>query len=106
MDVQFHAADSTIWEPIKRYDLVISSYALPGGQGSKRVLDTALKSLAPGGTLIVVEWDKSMNEVWHFAEGDLMSAGEIAANLPVLEIEKEEFRQVENPFGSELNGEH
>ncbi len=64
-----------------------------------------MKSLAPDGTLIVVEWDKSMTAEWHVEEDDLMSVEEIVANLPGLETEKAEVRQVINPFGSEPQGE-
>ena len=65
-----------------------------------------MKSLAPGGTLIVVEWDKSMAEVWHFEEDALMSPEEIVALLPGLEIEKAEVRQVIDPFEQGSPGEH
>jgi trans-aconitate methyltransferase len=102
---KFIAADITAWEPPQWCDLVISTYALPGGEESKRVLETAMKSLAPDGTLIVVEWDKSMTAEWHVEEDDLMSVEEIVANLPGLESEKAEVRQVINPFGSEPQGE-
>ena len=56
------------------------------------MLETAVKALALGGSLIILEWDKSMAEVWHFDEGDLMSPEEIAALLPGLEVEKTEVR--------------
>ena len=56
------------------------------------MLETAVKALALSGSLIILEWDKSMAEVWHFDEGDLMSPEEIAALLPGLEVEKTEVR--------------
>ena len=98
LKARFVVADSTNWEPPHKYDLVITTFALPGGDASGQVLATAAKSLATRGTLIVIEWDKSMAEVWGFSEDDLMSVNEIIAALPGLEIEKAEIGQVESPF--------
>lgn len=94
---RFVVADTTRWESSQHYDLVISTYALPGGEASKRVLETAVRALAPGGTLIIIEWDKSMAQPWQFAEDDLMSPTEITALLSELTIEKAEVRRVDNP---------
>jgi trans-aconitate methyltransferase len=58
--VTFLVGDITEWEPSGTFDLVLSTYALPGGESSRRALATALAALAPGGTLTVVEWDLSM----------------------------------------------
>jgi 2-polyprenyl-3-methyl-5-hydroxy-6-metoxy-1,4-benzoquinol methylase len=101
LDATFHVGDITTWEPCSQFDLVISTYALPGGEDSKRTLDTARRALAPGGTLLVAEWDRSMAEVWGFAEDDLLSAEEIAELLPGLEIDKAEVRQLQNVFPSD-----
>lgn len=104
VEAKFIVADITTWEPPERYELVVSTYALPGGKDSERVLETAVRALAPGGTLIVLEWDKSMAKVWHFDEGDLMSPQEMAALLPGLVIEKAEVRQVKHAFGDGDDG--
>lgn len=104
LKADFIAADTTTWQPPQQYDLVITTYALPGGQKSKQVLDTALKALAQGGTLIVIEWDDSMAAAWGFGEDDLISVEEIVANLPGLAIEKAEVREVDNPFQGEDAG--
>ena len=101
LDATFHVGDITTWEHPTQFDLVISTYALPGGEDSKRTLDTAMKALAPGGTLLVAEWDKSMAKVWGLAEGDLPSPEEIAELLPGLEIEKAEVRHLEEIFASD-----
>jgi 2-polyprenyl-3-methyl-5-hydroxy-6-metoxy-1,4-benzoquinol methylase len=101
LDATFYVGDITTWEPPAQYDLVISTYALPGGEDSKRTLQTALKALAPGGTLLVAEWDKSMSAVWGFAEEELMSPEQIAALLPGLEIEQAEVRRLENVFAAD-----
>ena len=100
LDARFLVGDISQWQPADTFDLVISTYALPGGDLSRLVLETAAAALAPGGTLIVAEWDQSMSEVWGFEEGILMTAEQIAALLPGLEIEKVDLRHVETPFPS------
>ena len=101
LDATFYVGDITTWEPPATFDLVISTYALPGGEGSRRALQTAMKGLAPGGTLLVVEWDGSMSAVWEFDEDELMTAQQIADLLPGLQIEKAEVRHLENAFKSD-----
>lgn len=100
LDAAFIVADITEWMPLREFDLVISTYALPGGDMGRRTLQTAVASLAKGGTLIVAEWDRSMSEVWGFAEGELLTPDQIVALLPGLEIEKAEVRHLENAFPS------
>ena len=98
LDATFYVGDTTTWEPPAKFDLVISTYALPGGEDSQRTLHTAVKALAPGGTLLVAEWDKSMSEVWNFAEDELLSPEQIVVLLPGLEIEKAEVRRLQDIF--------
>jgi SAM-dependent methyltransferase len=100
LDATFVVGDITGWEPPAEFDLVISTYALPGGDDNRRALQTAFGALAQGGTLIVAEWDRSMSQVWGFGEDELMTPERIVALLPGLEIEKAEVRHVENAFPS------
>jgi len=57
-------------------------------------------ALAPGGTLIVAEWDRSMSDVWGFGEDDLMTPEQIVDLLPGQEIEKARVRHIEDPFAA------
>jgi 2-polyprenyl-3-methyl-5-hydroxy-6-metoxy-1,4-benzoquinol methylase len=97
-DVAFLVADAAAWRSHARFDLVVSTYALPGGEDSRRVLKTASRVLAPGGTLIIAEWDESMGEVWAFMKEELLSPGKIALMLADLEVEKSEVRRFDNFF--------
>ena len=101
LDARFYVGDITTWEPPARFDLVISTYALPGGDDSRRALQTAFKALAPGGTLLVAEWDRSMASVWGFAEDDLPSPDQLVELLPGLAIEKAEVRRLEDAFSAD-----
>jgi len=98
LNLNFVVADITRWKPPREFDLVISTYALPGGEMSRRALETAATALASGGTLIVIEWDRSMSEIWGFDDDALLAPGQIVALLPGLEIEKAEVRHIEEPF--------
>jgi ubiquinone/menaquinone biosynthesis C-methylase UbiE len=100
LDVTFLVGDITCWVPPNKFHLVIITYALPGGEMSRRALATTVKALAPGGTLIVAEWDRSMSAVWGFGQDDLMTPDQIVDLLPGLEIEKAEVKRVEDPLAS------
>ena len=100
LDATFVVGDITAWKSPAEFDLVISTYALPGGEDNRRVLQTSLDALAQSGTLIVAEWDRSMAQVWFFEEEDLMTPEAIVALLPGLEIEKAEVKHIENAFPS------
>lgn len=94
LPARFIAADTTAWEPDRLYDLVYSTYALPGGAGSHKVIRTAIRALRPGGTLIAVEWDHSMTEKWELDPDDLPSPSDLASMVPGLTIEACESRTV------------
>lgn len=97
----FHVGNITEWEPADKFDLIISTYALPEGDQKKHTLNTMQTWLKGGGTAIVVEWDAAMNKVWGWGD-TLLAAAEIAALLPELIIDKAEVRYLENVFGSTL----
>ena len=98
LEATFYVGDITNWTPTATFNLVINTYALPGGAASQQTLQTAQKALAPGGLLLVAEWDKSMAEGWGFSEGDLLSPPEIAELLPELTIERAHVLRIENAF--------
>jgi 2-polyprenyl-3-methyl-5-hydroxy-6-metoxy-1,4-benzoquinol methylase len=94
LDVEFVVADIAHWSPSRRFDLVVCTYALVGGDTTRSVLRTASSALAMDGTLIVTEWDRSMREVSCFADNELTTPDEIAAELGDLVIEKAEVRRI------------
>ncbi len=99
IDARFMVGDVTTWEPPEQYDLVISTYALPAGDDARTAIRTARSALAEGGTLLVVEWDVSMREVWEFfEEGDFLPLQEMTEILSDLTIEKAEVRRISEMF--------
>lgn len=86
---RFIQADMVTWRPEGLYDLVISSYSLPPrGLVRDSLLSIARRSLEPGGTLIVGEWDAEAavgGDPDHFATlAELTSA---LADLEVVQAE-------------------
>lgn len=96
--VHFVVADVCTWQPRCCFDLVISTFALPAGTGGRRTLAMAAAATAPGGSLLVVEWDVSMAETWGWSEVDLYSPPCIAAQMPDLEIETAQVRDLVNLY--------
>ncbi len=87
---RFIHTDMLTWRPESLYDLVLSSYSLPPrGHARDALLSIACRALAPGGTLIVGEWDSEGaigGEPDHFA-----TLAELTAALADLEIVRAEF---------------
>lgn len=56
--VDFRVADMSEWATAAEYDLTLISYALPSrGPVRDKALSAARNSLAPGGRLMIAEWD-------------------------------------------------
>jgi 2-polyprenyl-3-methyl-5-hydroxy-6-metoxy-1,4-benzoquinol methylase len=87
LNVRFEEGDITKWQTDTQYDLVISTYALPGGAANEPTLATAIKALKPGGTLLLAEWDVSMAEIWKMDPAELITVDQLIGWLPALEIE-------------------
>jgi 2-polyprenyl-3-methyl-5-hydroxy-6-metoxy-1,4-benzoquinol methylase len=101
LDARFLVADTTAWRPDEQFELVLSTFALPGGDGNARVMSTAAAALKPGGTLLVAEWDASMAEVWHFDADELLTPEQIVAILPELDIVQAEVRHIPDMFDAD-----
>ncbi len=98
LGARFLCADFSDWQPEASYDLVISTYALPGAAAGQNILRKAAQALRPGGTLLVAEWDRSMSAVWGIDAAELTTAAELAAALPELIIEQAERRRILDMF--------
>jgi len=87
--VRFLQRDMLTWRPEGLYDLVIISYSLPPrGPARNVLLSIASRSLAPGGTLIVGEWDGEVavgGDPDHFAT--LAELTDALADLEVVRAE-------------------
>jgi len=96
----FEAADVTRWTPASRFDLVISTFALPArGMGRSRVLEMAAAAVAPGGTIIVSEFDVSLAREGWMAEKYLVSTAEIERYLSGFRINRSSVRLSRHTHG-------
>lgn len=100
LNAKFVIGDITSCKPPDKFDHVISTYALPGGEGTRRALQTAIAALYRGGTLIVAEWDRSIAEVWGFSADDLPTPEQIVSLMPGLIIEKAVVKRIQDMFPS------
>ena len=98
LDARFLCADFSDWQPEASYDLVISTYALPGGAAGQDTLRKAALALRPGGTLLVAEWDRSMSTVWGVDQEEFTTVAALAAALPDLIIEQAAVRCIPDMF--------
>lgn len=96
----FEVADVTRWTPASRFDLVISMFALPArGMGRSRVLETAAAAVAPGGTILVSEFDVSLAREGWMAEKYLVSTEEIERYLSGFRINRSSVRLSRHMYG-------
>ncbi|AOW92637.1 hypothetical protein BFN03_07880 [Rhodococcus sp. WMMA185] len=92
LDLELALGDTASWRPSTRYDLVLSSYALPIDPAAQAAtFATFAAALAPGGTLVLSEWD---GERLHWSgPGDLLTETELregidAAGLHVERVDR------------------
>ncbi len=100
VEVSFVVGDLVDWEPDSTYDLVVSTYALPPeGPGRTHALRMAADAVAPGGTLLISEFDVSLaGEGWMAAQ-DLTSVEEVIGHLDGFEVERAEVETTRHAHG-------
>lgn len=86
LDAAFKVGKLPGWTCPRRFDLVVSTFALPEGTAGDATLRQAAAFVKPGGELVVAEWDISMQETWGWSGLDLFSIERIVRHLPGLEI--------------------
>ena len=96
----FRIADITTWRPVSRFDLVISMFALPArGMGRSRVLETAAAAVAPGGTLLISEFDISLAREGWMEQKYLVSTEEIERYLSGFRITRSSVQLSRHMYG-------
>jgi 2-polyprenyl-3-methyl-5-hydroxy-6-metoxy-1,4-benzoquinol methylase len=93
-DAAFEVGELPGWTTHCRFDLVVSTFALPEGAAGEATLRQAAALVKPGGELVVAEWDISMQETWGWSGLDLFSVERIVRHLPGLEIRTAEVRDL------------
>jgi SAM-dependent methyltransferase len=96
----FDVVDITEWRPASRFDLVFSAFALPArGMGRSRMLETAATAVAPGGTILISEFDISLRKEGWMAEKYLVSGEEIERHLIGFRVNRSVVRMRRHKHG-------
>jgi SAM-dependent methyltransferase len=100
--IVFEVADIGAWRPVSRYDLVSCAFSLPArGMGRSRMLDMAAAAVAPGGTILLTEFDISLRREGWMAEKYLVSIDELERHLSGFRIERSSVRLARHRHGFE-----
>ncbi len=100
--IVWELADITAWLPASRYDLVVSTFALPPrGMGRGRMLDMAAAAVAPGGSILVSEFDVALAREGRMAEKYLVSTEEVERHLDGFRVNRSRTRLARHRHGYE-----
>jgi 2-polyprenyl-3-methyl-5-hydroxy-6-metoxy-1,4-benzoquinol methylase len=104
MNATFEKADLTTWRTSERFDLVVSTYALPQrGPGRVHTLTTVRDAVAPGGVALIAEFEVSLAESGWMAAENLVTLEEITEMLPGFHLERAEVEVAAHSHGDEVN---
>lgn len=100
--IAFEIADISEWRPVSRYDLVFCTFALPArGMGRSRMLEMAGAAVAPGGTILLTEFDISLRREGWMAEKYLVSTEELERHLSGFRVDRSTVRLARHRHGYE-----
>ncbi|WP_282778674.1 MULTISPECIES: class I SAM-dependent methyltransferase [unclassified Nocardia] len=93
LDLELALGDSAAWRPALRYDLVLSSYAIPIDPAAQTATyATIAAALAPGATLVLGEWDGDRRS-WP-GPGELLTAATLRAGITAAGLRIERLDRV------------
>lgn len=96
LEADFSVGDAATWRPNGTFDLITCTFALPGVEADqRRALAMMVDSLAPGGRVLIKDFDPSMKHVSHFSGWHLPSIDELRRSFPGFEVLRAEV--VETP---------
>lgn len=101
IQVRFEIADAAHWKTAEPYDLVVVAYALPPGGHGAAVIRQATRAVAPGGTLIVVDWHQSMAPLWDLSGCELHTPDKIVAAIACLVVDRAESFRIPDLFDAD-----
>ncbi len=100
--IVFGVGDIASWAPVSRYDLVFCTFALPArGMGRSRMLEMAAAAVAPGGTILLTEFDSSLRRDGWMAEKYLVSVEELERHLAGFRVDHAGVRKARHRHGYE-----
>lgn len=98
----FDVADISDWQPVSQFDLVFCTFALPArGMGRSRMLDMAATAVAPGGSILLSDFDVSLRKEGWMAEKYLVSTEELERHLDGFRVNRSAVRLARHRHGYE-----
>ena len=92
----FETADASRYEPVRDYDLIVSSFALPDDRATRAPAFAMMRrALAASGTVVIKDFDASMARFSHFDPFELVTLAELQQAFEGLEVVRAEI--VETP---------
>ena len=87
-----HAVDASQWRPTQSFDLITNCFALPNTKEQQAAALAMMKAaLAPGGTVVVKDFDASMHRFKHFAAFHCPTVDELREAFEGFEIQRAEI---------------
>ena len=99
------AADATTWQPATQFDLVTNTFALPMLRADRSAVYAMIRqAVAPGGHVIIKDFDPQMSRFEHFAGIDMVSVDELTRAFAGFEMVRAEV--VATPAHVHAQNEH
>jgi SAM-dependent methyltransferase len=100
--IVFDVADISDWRPASRYDLVFCTFSMPArGMGRSRMLEMAAGAVAPGGTILLTDFDISLRREGWMAEKYLVSVEELERHLSGFRVDRSAVQRARHRHGYE-----
>lgn len=94
VEATLEAADATRWKPPRPFDLVTCCFALPIGPEQRAAAYRTMRdAVAPGGTVVVKDFDTAMARLGFLAENELVTVEELTTAFDGFEIVRAEVVQ-------------
>lgn len=91
LEADLFAADATTWQPPTQFDLVTNTFALPMLRADRAAVYAMIRqAIAPGGHVILKDFDPQMSRFSHFANIDMVSVDELTSAFAGYEIVRAE----------------
>ena len=100
VDVNFLVADTRHWSTPETFDFVVSTYAMPTrGPGRTHALAVDTAAVGPGGTLLIAEFDVSLEGGSGWSENDLVDTAELEEHLGGFEVLRLDVERTRHAHG-------
>ena len=101
-EASFEVADIATWRPDREFDLVTSTYALPPvGKDRDQALSMATRAVAPGGTILIADFDESLAGQGWMSRENLVSVEDLSSAVKHFDVRIAEVRVLGHSHGDQ-----